>query len=310
MRYSYAGWNLRTAKRLYDMGYITLPAHGKRLLIPGWETAGHRRYSWRDLACVAEKVNTLTGRTWAESGCNISHVFGNASDMVGVDIDILNPKVSERIQKIAVKIFGDTPFVRIGRWPKVAMYYRKSGTGHRSSKNPGLEIFSSSGQMVWFGVHPGTNKPYVWPRKSPLSAESTCLPSINPAQIKQFLQVCLPIAAEVHGGVGREEKAIVPKSDMKAERSGKIGKEYRDVLLRQLAVMDPAKGNRHYIVVSVIGSMMHRGYSCNEIHKFLDGPYVKRFESLDRTDRHRKIDRIIRGFNRKMGRRNGQYTRV
>lgn len=294
--YCYPGYNVRHARRLFENGFVTVPADGKAIYLENWQDFGLYKTPWEKLEQIARTI---------APGHNISHVFGPESDLVGVDIDITDPGTSKKVQRLAQRMLGCTPFVRVGRWPKVAWYYRKSKRGeHRSIKTTRLEIFSDSGQMVWFGDHPVTNRPYMWPDKSPMQCDSGVCPVVSPEMVAAFVSAAKKVISEFYGDVQPGNGKSDMAEEMVKERKGKYNMDYKRVLLEQLTRMSPGKGNRHRIIVSVIGSMLAKGYNKTEIVKFLYRPYITRWQ--DGTNRMRKVEKIIRGFERRQARQGGK----
>jgi hypothetical protein len=66
--------------------------------------------------------------------------------------------------------------------------------------------------------------------------------------------------------------------------------------MKQLSQMEP--GNRHEILISVVGSLVARGMGDEEIKAVLEIPYVRRFKG-DRTNRPKKILSAILTARRK-----------
>ncbi|HLG89866.1 MAG TPA: bifunctional DNA primase/polymerase [Alphaproteobacteria bacterium] len=115
-------------------------------------------------------------------------------NVVALDIDTLDEKVAEAVEKAAVEIFGPTPLVRIGRWPKRILVYRSDGTipnkvAYKDREGKVVfEILTKGQQFLAFAIHPGTRKPYRWVDKSPLDVPSSALPVITDDLLKRFTQ--------------------------------------------------------------------------------------------------------------------------
>ncbi|HEY4806406.1 MAG TPA: bifunctional DNA primase/polymerase, partial [Roseiarcus sp.] len=96
-------------------------------------------------------------------------------EVVAIDIDCYNEALANRLQELALDHFGGEPPIRIGQWPKRLMCYRtavkrdKRATGKYAL--PGLddkaqlsqiEVLGDGQQLVAYGEHPVTRKPYQW----------------------------------------------------------------------------------------------------------------------------------------------------
>jgi RecA-family ATPase len=82
----------------------------------------------------------------------------------GVDIDILDKDVSNRMFDFTLRLCGETIY-RIGKAPKIMMVYQGIGRKQVSQKYDcgRIEILGAGQQFVCFGTHPDTKQPYTWP---------------------------------------------------------------------------------------------------------------------------------------------------
>ncbi len=110
-----------------------------------------------------------------------------SSEIVGVDLDIIDKEHAAFADRLANEILGSTPLVRIGFAPKQIRIYR-SGDAIKSRKLHPFEIFSGTGQIVAFGWHEKAGRPYIWPDSSPLdvSANSDAIPVVTLSQLDRF----------------------------------------------------------------------------------------------------------------------------
>ncbi len=164
-----------SATRLLDLGYSPLPIKPgtKSALVKGWNEFGARRPSLR----------TVEGWSRRFGDWGIGAATG---DLVGIDIDILDPAEAERMHRSAVEAFGDTPLVRIGQSPKVMLFYRAAAP-FPSFDVGKVQIMALGRQAVLFAVHPDTGRPYSWIDETPLDVPVSALPEIGEAYIRQWL---------------------------------------------------------------------------------------------------------------------------
>ena len=108
-------------------------------------------------------------------------------EIVALDLDIIDHENAAFADRLADKILGRTPLVRIGFAPKQIRVYRNSGGIHSRKLHP-LEIFAGTGQFIAFGWHEKAGRPYLWPNASPLtiSADSDAIPLVTPSQFNHF----------------------------------------------------------------------------------------------------------------------------
>lgn len=160
------------AEKLYSKGFRgvvpVMPA--AKAGVKGWTTA----VDW-DIDKIRE-----VGKTSPNHGVGL--VCGDG--FVAVDVDILDEALSLKARKIIEKHCGPCSYIRIGKYPKFALFYHSKEVP--SYKNPyGLPIdiygnTKGSGLIVVYGQHATTGKDYEWP-ESDLSSVNCIedLPAIN-----------------------------------------------------------------------------------------------------------------------------------
>jgi uncharacterized protein (DUF927 family) len=137
-------------------------------------------------------------------------------EVVGIDVDIFDQPLVDRIVAIIERSLGVTSLLRIGFPPKILLVFRgaeeftKLSTGlfllaDRPKKyaEAKLEILATGQQFVADGIHPDTGRPYSWPVGSP---DRVPLDQIPPITLEQA-QAIIARARELltaNGGV--EEK--------------------------------------------------------------------------------------------------------
>jgi Bifunctional DNA primase/polymerase, N-terminal len=134
---------------------------------------------------------------------NIALVCGPASsDCMVMDIDILDPSWNAKITALALKILGPTPFRRVGKAPKIALFYRWSelpdGQSPPQSRSwrfddgdqqsaDGLELLSRGKVVTIFGKHHTTGRDFRWHGPSPFDSRSDELPIVTPDQVQELI---------------------------------------------------------------------------------------------------------------------------
>lgn len=139
------------------------------------------------------------------SGMNVACVLGPASaNAVVIDIDVTDPEQSIAIQKMAFEVFGITPFRRVGRAPKMALFYRhqdddpidstsrffskKNDEGKTVKSGQGVEILSTGKSVTLYGRHHKTGRHFVWMGElDPITASPSAAPIITAEQVNDFL---------------------------------------------------------------------------------------------------------------------------
>ena len=132
----------------------------------------------------------------------------------GVDVDVLSDaELAHRVQALAVQHLSCTPLIRVGRWPKRLLVYRKQPGTIRSvsfkaasGNGDGIEILSDGKNFVMHGVHAETGQPYHWIGEcNPLEDTPLSAPLVGPEQIDAFLAAVdqiMPLATRRAGNGG------------------------------------------------------------------------------------------------------------
>jgi len=221
-------------------------------------------------------------------------------NLITIDADFAtDAALAERVTALAVEVFGETPFLRQGQAPKVALVYRAAeaipsvSLKAADGSGDGIDVLAEGRQFVAYGTHRKTLKPYTWiGAESPLTAGPEEAPEITPAQIDTFLARLRGIV-ELNGTGGRAGRAggggsaqIVRNAD------GKVidGREYhltRVVFAAALAM----KAEGAEITVAALAT---RGWEAFTTSTVLDdarwSPAAARMKAVA------LLDRVKRGF--------------
>jgi hypothetical protein len=110
--------------------------------------------------------------------------FGPANgDTIGCDLDTDDPIEAAQMNEIVNCVFGPSPIVRVGQWPRTLRLYRGQRIG--SGRVGSLEILGRGHYAVLYGVHPDTREPYRHVgRAELLDLKPTDLPTITPSQVR------------------------------------------------------------------------------------------------------------------------------
>lgn len=129
---------------------------------------------------------------------NVACVFGPASgNTFAVDVDVLDQAMSDEVVAIAEAALGATPFMRIGRAPKIALLYRHAaddvvrGTSKRLAGEKGhmVEILGVGRQLTFHGRHHITGNYFRWVGSaSPLIDGPELSTLVTTTQVDAFLK--------------------------------------------------------------------------------------------------------------------------
>lgn len=176
----------RLALKLRDNGWaaiIPLLLGEKRPAISRWETYN-----------ITPPSDLQIGR-WAETHplCGIGLVYG-PDQVLGVDLDYVDPEKAAAARAVNDRYLCGSPMIRVGRLPKVLVFYRAApGLQVPGKSFGGFELFRYSGQTVLYGIHPDTSRPYQWPEESPETLSPEDLPVVTQAMLDAFLAAMDPL---------------------------------------------------------------------------------------------------------------------
>lgn len=117
-------------------------------------------------------------------------------ELVAIDVDVLDEAASKAVVDLVATLPGyENALARQGQAPKTLFLFRATEARTKiatpeyiiAGKKAQVEVMGSGQQIVGFGDHPVTKKPYEWIGDSPLDVPFIDLPEITPAQIADFL---------------------------------------------------------------------------------------------------------------------------
>lgn len=184
-------------KQLRDEGYLPVPVKGKRPPLNGWQTKTEvtdtEIEGWsRGYLAEAKSTGLLT---------RIMPTF---------DIDILNEEASEAVEALVRERFEERGkiLVRIGVAPKRAIPFRtdtpfKKTTVNLTAPNgrsgQKLELLADGQQVVAFGVHEDTLKPYTWHGGEPGQTKREELPEVSEAEAQRLVDDAVKLLCDDFG---------------------------------------------------------------------------------------------------------------
>jgi hypothetical protein len=182
--------------QLWANGYAPLPIEGKRPPLKNWQKKIDANAAeielWEKVYPYAINTGILTQLTPT------------------IDVDITNPEAAEAVEAFARERFEERGFVliRTGQPPKRAILLRtdtpfKKITGNLIAPKGGtdqkIELLADGQQVVVFGTHPNTDKPYAWFGGEPTSIKHDELPYISEDEAKQFVADAIALLVKEFG---------------------------------------------------------------------------------------------------------------
>jgi len=171
------------ATRLSDLGYwpVPIPAGCKGPVVENWQSL---RLNFETIPNYFTERGMLVG---------ILHV-----NVLALDIDVYDEELSQAIVTEALRRFPGA-LERIGEAPKSALFLRMEEPGfkvratkkrERDEKTAQVDVRSATRQIVAYGKHPSTGKPYTWPRGELWETPWGDLPEATQDEIERFRDWC------------------------------------------------------------------------------------------------------------------------
>jgi hypothetical protein len=166
---------------LFANGYSPVLARGKVSDVTGWRTP-------------VKSDAEITELTYANTAyANTGLLCGT---LVAVDIDAPDAEAAEDLLAMAETLPGfERALKRVGKAPKICLFFRTAEVRKKRATKAYIirgekcqvEVMGDGQQVLGFGVHPDTGKPYEWLGASPLDTPFADLPEIDADAIDQFI---------------------------------------------------------------------------------------------------------------------------
>jgi hypothetical protein len=197
-------------QRLLAAGYRPLPVNGKVPAIDGWtdiEPTAAIIATWESRYADAFSTGILTETTPA------------------IDIDIMHAEAAAAVEALAREHFGergDYILIRFGMAPKRAILLRTDEPFKKLIRKftaPGgdeqrIEVLATGNQIVAFGLHKDTGKPYRWHGGEPGAIKRDDLPYVRRDDAKAFLDAAADLLIKDF-----DFKLVVNKQQAKTDSS-------------------------------------------------------------------------------------------
>ena len=283
-------------------GYAPIPLYGKEPPIYGRNNQHKGLTGWQALSTVTAEQIKLWERTWPDAA-NTGMLTRFTPTL---DIDILNPDAAHAIEELARERFEERGcvLIRVGLAPKRAIPLRtdmpfKKITANVIAPNGDtdqkLELLADGQQVVVYGTHPKSGKPYAWFGGEPGTIKHENLPYVSEDEAKQFIADAVALLVKDFDYIipsARPERKTGNGADDGAADWGWLleniqqGRELHDSL-RDLAGKLIASGMSVGAAVNVLRGTMQRSAA----------PHDDRWQ-----DRYDDIPRLVAGAaQRKLG---------
>ncbi len=129
------------------------------------------------------------------AGSRRGSIRGDVSGGIfGIDLDIDDMPTSLKAEKIAVEVFGETPFRRIGQAPRCMLFYRyEPGTKWRKQnvelpRGNHIELLCDGAPVTVIGTHHSTGGSFRWKGLDPACSRPDIAPVVTTEQLDEFWQ--------------------------------------------------------------------------------------------------------------------------
>jgi AAA domain-containing protein/bifunctional DNA primase/polymerase-like protein len=282
---------------LAQRGFSPIPCEGKRPALMAWEkhtqTNREEIALWATVYSRAENTGVLTRL------------------MPTIDIDIKNTEAADAIEELARERFEERGYflVRFGEAPKRAIPLRTNDPfpkiiGNLTAPNgetEKIELLCDGQQVVFFGIHPGTGKPYAWHGGEPgekIGLDD--LPYISHDEARAFVDdaTAMLVARFGYTAVAPRPSQRPPYANGGAERAGEGAADW------QWLIGNISKGHElHDSTVALAAKMLASGMSDGAAVNCLRGVYHGAAIPHDDRwkERHDDIPRVVRSARVKYG---------
>jgi hypothetical protein len=189
---------------LFRSGYAPIPTIGKIPPFQGWQ---------ENLNSNADEI-----RLWGKTFHHAQNTGILTASTPALDIDIRNPEAAEAVEILVREQLGDREgsfLVRFGAAPKRAILFQTdkpfrkiqaSLTAPDGSTDQKIEFLGDGQQIVAFGIHPTTNKPYRWHPYRPGAGDTEqegvprdALPYIDEQEARALLNAAVELLVNEYG---------------------------------------------------------------------------------------------------------------
>jgi hypothetical protein len=206
-------------------GYRPVPISGPHMKV---KSPGKRPLmkNWRRICTTADEAEI---RRWPETQVGCTNTGLLCGELIGVDIDVLDPGLAQKISAMGAAELGATPLVRIGKAPKLLLCYRTPVPFSKmetpefilpDGSKAQVEILADGQQFVAYGIHPETGGAYQWSQGSPKTVPLADLPIIAETDLHAFLKAVEAVMRAAGGHTRVEINGKATKSAGASERSG------------------------------------------------------------------------------------------
>lgn len=163
------------AERMLDNGFQPVPVNGKVPMIR----------SWNGRPMGARAINNLIQKNGQIAQAGLALRTG---ELFAIDIDIEDQFDAYQAMTVVFSVLGETPFIRVGRFPRRALLYRLDAIVDSLTVGR-IEVLGANKLVTVAGIHPITGDPYYWPEQCLIETHFSTVPLVSDNQIEHLVQV-------------------------------------------------------------------------------------------------------------------------
>lgn len=241
--------------RMLEAGYAPIPLNGKVPVLEAWQ---------------ARTIGADDIRKWEADFKTARDTGSTCRNMPTFDIDILNPDAAAAVENLVRERFEERGkiLIRTGLAPKRAIPFRADTpftkklvllSPPNGGKKQRVEFLGEGQQLVCFGTHPETHKPYHWFGGEPGPIPLDDLPRVDEDQAQQLIaDAVILLTGQYNYTLAGSNAGVGPSAGHNSEK-GPVDIE------AEFAAMTPDNVNEKQ--TRVIPAMIWRGIHPNEILK-------------------------------------------
>ena len=256
---------------------IPLKPSGKAPIISGWQ---HYNTTPPTDALIDDWVRY-------KSNCGIGLAF--SPDRVGgFYLDFMDKEIAAKTNGILRDTVGTTDLVRIGQPPKSLRLFKADNVTLTGRAFGGFEIYSVSGQCVFYGIHPVTGEPYSWPVASPEELGPDDLPVVTQDAMDAFLEAMEPYREDrvtVHGRAIKNSGNVAPW----LQAFNQCLSVDEMVAMAVEAVVRSTTGHRHYTMSATVTALVTKGVAPIVFEDAITNAYE---HQLTQDEAHKRADAV------------------
>ena len=205
---------------LYRMGETTFAEAAPDLVARGWSVIPQERQgrrgpgrcggvpiAWKPYQIRLPSDAEIASWALENPSHNVAIITGPASsNLFGLDIDCDDVRISGQVRRLALEMLGPTKFLRTGRAPRSALFYRSpegdklAKIAHRfeaqdvsgkvvADERNGFEILANGSPITAYGKHHRTGKYFQWHgTHEPLYSHVTDVPICPSERVAEFIR--------------------------------------------------------------------------------------------------------------------------